>query len=415
MIPARPPVATTRVARREPPVVRTQPQERSMTTTDRADGFVLLATKLHPPRRRRTLVARPRLRDLADRSRHRALTLVSAPAGFGKTTLVADWFADDRTTAWLSLDERDDDPVRFWTYVVAALATAVPDLGPDAASLLQGPGRAARGGGGHADQRPGDRGARRRPGARRLPRHRARPRSTTSVAFLLDHLPPQIRLVIATRADPPLPLGLAARRRRAARGPSRRPPLHRRRGGRVPQRRDGPDPHRRPTSTCSRPAPRGGSPPSSWPRCRCRDATDPAAFIAEFAGDDRFIVDYLADEVLERQTAEVRDFLLDTSILEPAHRAALRRGDRPRTTPGRRSSSSTGRTCSSSPLDDRRTWYRYHHLFGDVLRARLLDERPRAGAPSCTAGPATGSRPTATRRRRSSTRWPATTPPARRS
>ncbi len=82
-----------------------------MTTTDQAgdtgaEGIVLLTTKLHPPRRRRTLVDRPRLRDLATRRGHPALTLVSAPAGFGKTTLVADWFAGERTTAWLSLDAR---------------------------------------------------------------------------------------------------------------------------------------------------------------------------------------------------------------------------------------------------------------------------------------------------------------------
>jgi LuxR family transcriptional regulator, maltose regulon positive regulatory protein len=103
-----------------------------MTSADAvAEGIVLLTTKLHPPRRRRTLVARPRLRDLATRSGHPALTLVSAPAGFGKTTLVADWYAGERTTAWLSLDARDDDPEQFWTYVLAALATVDPDLSED--------------------------------------------------------------------------------------------------------------------------------------------------------------------------------------------------------------------------------------------------------------------------------------------
>ena len=104
------------------------------------DRAPLLATKLHPPRRRRTLVARPRLDDLADRSRQRALTLVSAPAGFGKTTLVADWFAGGEATAWLSLDPGDDDPARFWAYVVAALEAAAPELRADAASLLETPG-----------------------------------------------------------------------------------------------------------------------------------------------------------------------------------------------------------------------------------------------------------------------------------
>ncbi len=97
----------------------------------------LVSTKLHPPRRRRTLVDRPRLHPLAARASHRALTLVSAPAGFGKTTLVADWFSGDRT-AWLSLDQRDDDPERFWTYVLAALEGVAPDLSTDATALLRG-------------------------------------------------------------------------------------------------------------------------------------------------------------------------------------------------------------------------------------------------------------------------------------
>src|SRR5690606_6214539 len=86
-----------------------------------------------------TLVARPRLDDIATRGAHSTLTLVSAPAGFGKTTLVADWFADARTTAWLSLDRGDDDPTRFWTYVVAALATVADDLGPDTRAMLEAP------------------------------------------------------------------------------------------------------------------------------------------------------------------------------------------------------------------------------------------------------------------------------------
>ncbi|MBK5223291.1 MAG: hypothetical protein JJE52_10540 [Acidimicrobiia bacterium] len=104
-----------------------------MTHTDAvAPAPPLLATKLHPPRRSRTLVARPRLSQLAHRSLHRALTLVSAPAWFGKTTLVAGWFADDRAVAWVSLDSRDDDPQRFWSYVVASLERAAPGLASNA-------------------------------------------------------------------------------------------------------------------------------------------------------------------------------------------------------------------------------------------------------------------------------------------
>ena len=111
---------------------------------------------------------------------------------------------------------------------------------------------------------------------------------------------------------------------------------------------------------------------------------DPSSFVAEFAGDDRFVLDYLADEVLDHQTPETRDFLLATSIL-------------PRLT-GPLCAAVTGRDDAKAvleqlersnlflvALDDRRTWYRYHHLFGDVLRARLLDDQPGA-SPTCAAG-----------------------------
>ncbi|HET9561512.1 MAG TPA: helix-turn-helix transcriptional regulator, partial [Propionibacteriaceae bacterium] len=103
----------------------------------------LLETKLHTPRRRQGLVARPRLIDHLSRGGESALTLVSAPAGFGKTTLLADWLgavvADGRGAAWLSLDQRDNDPALFWTYLIEALKTAVPGLGGSALSLLESP------------------------------------------------------------------------------------------------------------------------------------------------------------------------------------------------------------------------------------------------------------------------------------
>jgi hypothetical protein len=108
----------------------------------------LLETKLHVPRWRRSLVARPRLSDRLSRGAESALTLVSAPAGFGKTTLLAEWLAvaaaGGRAVAWLSLDQRDNDPVLFWTYLVAALKAAAPGDGAGALSLLQPPGRRAR-------------------------------------------------------------------------------------------------------------------------------------------------------------------------------------------------------------------------------------------------------------------------------
>ena len=109
----------------------------------------LLETKLHVPRWRRSLVARPRLSERLSRGAESALTLVSAPAGFGKTTLLAEWLAaapfDGRSVAWLSLDQRDNDPALFWTYLVAALKTAAPGVGAGALALLQPrPSRRAR-------------------------------------------------------------------------------------------------------------------------------------------------------------------------------------------------------------------------------------------------------------------------------
>ena len=169
----------------------------------------LLATKLHVPRRQRSLVARPRLSERLSRGAESALTLVSAPAGFGKTTLLAQWLAaapaDGRSVAWLSLDQRDNDPELFWTYLVGALKTAAQGAGAGALSLLQPP------------QPPAEAGL-----ATLLndldavsddvvlvldDYHVIEARGVQDgMAFLLEHLPPQIHLVIASRADPALPL-----------------------------------------------------------------------------------------------------------------------------------------------------------------------------------------------------------------
>src|SRR3954451_15243872 len=165
-----------------------------MTTTNAAHAFVILSTKIKPPSRHSKVLARPRPRDLATRSGYHALTLVSAPAGFGKSTLVADCFAAERTTAWLSLDERDDDFEQFWTYVLAALDSVTPDVSANTAALLQSGGAPLGSVVGtlindletashdivlvlddyHVITAPEDHG---------------------SVAFLLEHLPPQLSVV----------------------------------------------------------------------------------------------------------------------------------------------------------------------------------------------------------------------------
>ena len=344
-----------------------------MTTTDRADGFVLLTTKLHPPRRRRTLLARPRLRDLATRSGHHALTLVSAPAGFGKSTLVADWFAAERTTAWLSLDERDDDLEQFWTYVLAALATVTPDVSANTAPLLQSGGAPL---GTVVGTLINDLETASQDIVLVLDDYHVitAPEIHDSVAFLLEHLPPQLSLVIVTRADPPLPL--ASLRADGDLLEVRAADL-RFTADEAVEYLNGAMELTLTTADVDVLEARteGWIAALQLAALSMQGRDDPASFISEFAGDDRFILDYLADEVLDRQTARIRDFLLDTSFLS-------------RLT-GSLCAAVTGQDDAKAildeldrsnmflvPLDDRRTWYRYHHLFGDVVRAKLVDERP---------------------------------------
>ena len=344
-----------------------------MTSDDAvADGLVVLTTKLHPPRRRRTLVARPRLRDRATRNEHPALTLVSAPAGFGKTTLVADWFDGERTTAWLSLDARDDDPEQFWTYVLAALATATHDLSEDTSARLQAH---------HAPLETvittliNDLETASQDIVLVLDDYHVitAPEIHDSVAFLLEHLPPQLSLVIVTRADPPLPL--ASLRADGDLLEIRAADL-RFTADEAAEYLNGAMDLALTAAEIDVLEARteGWIAALQLAALSMQGRSDPASFISEFAGDDRFILDYLADEVLERQTARIRDFLLDTSILSRLN--------------GPLCAAVTGQDDAKAlldeldrsnlflvPLDDRRTWYRYHHLFGDVVRARLLDEQ----------------------------------------
>ncbi len=344
-----------------------------MTTMNPAHAFVLLSTKLHPPRRRRTLLARPRLGDLATRSGHHALTLVSAPAGFGKSTLVADWFAAERSTAWLSLDERDDDFEQFWTYVLAALATVTPDVSANTGALLQSGGAPL---GTVVGTLINDLETASHDIVLVLDDYHVitSPEIHDSVAFLLAHLPPQLRLVIVTRADPPLPL--ASLRADGDLLEVRAVDL-RFTANEAVEYLNGAMELTLTTADVDVLEARteGWIAALQLAALSMQGRDDPGSFISEFAGDDRFILDYLADEVLDRQTARVRDFLLDTSFLsrltgslcaavtgQDDAKAILQELDRS--------------NMFLVPLDDRRTWYRYHHLFGDVVRAKLVDERP---------------------------------------
>jgi ATP/maltotriose-dependent transcriptional regulator MalT len=335
----------------------------------------LLETKLHIPRWRRSLVARPRLSERLSRGAESALTLVSAPAGFGKTTLLAEWLAvaaaGERSVAWLSLDQRDNDPASFWTYLVAALNTGVP--GEGAGALLQPP------------EPPNEAGL-----VALLndldaisddvvlvldDYHVIDARDVQDgMAFLLEHLPPQIHLVIASRTDPPLPL--ARLRGRGELAEIRAADLRFTPGeaaaylnevmGLVLTAAD---------VTALEGRTEGWIAALQLAALSMQGREDVTAFIDGFAGDDRYIVDFLAEEVLQRQPEHVQHFLLQTSILDrlsgplcdavtgqdggKAKLAALERGN-----------------LFLVPLDDRRQWYRYHQLFADVLHARLRDEQP---------------------------------------
>src|SRR6266511_1589379 len=227
----------------------------------------LLATKLYAPRPQPGFVLRPRLVEQLNHGLAQGLTLVCAPAGFGKTTLLADWAQRlQRPVAWLSLDPGDNDPARFWRHVAAALDRVrlgiaehvVPLLGPPPPPSFEGlvtaliNQLAAQPGEGEVvlvlddyhliDSQP----------------------VHASLAFLLEHRPPELQLVLTCRADPPLPLARLRGRLQLA-----------------------------------------GLPLAGQ--------SDVAGFVETFSGSHRYVLDYLTEEVLERQPEPVRTFLLETS------------------------------------------------------------------------------------------------------
>ena len=337
----------------------------------------LLETKLHVPRGRRGLVARPRLSERLSRGAESALTLVSAPAGFGKTTLLTEWLAgapaEGRSAAWLSLDRRDNDPALFWSYLVAALQAASAGVGAGALLLLQ------------SSQTPieavlatllNDLSASSDDVVLVLDDYHVIDARDVQdgMAFLLEHLPPQMHLVIASRADPTLPLSRLRGRGelveiRAADlrfTPDEAAAYLNEVMGLVLTAQD---------VAALEGRTEGWIAALQLAALSMQGRADIAGFIAGFAGDDRYIIDYLVEEVLQRQPDNVRSFLLKTSILSrlsgPLCDAVTGQdGGKPMLEALDRGN------LFLIQLDDRRQWYRYQHLFGDVLRAHLLDEQP---------------------------------------
>jgi LuxR family transcriptional regulator, maltose regulon positive regulatory protein len=338
----------------------------------------LVETKFFVPPTRPGLVPRPRLDQVLGSTRTR-LILVSAPAGFGKTTLLAAWLAGaaggavgTRRTAWVSLDEADTGTDAFWSYVLTALERAAPGAGAGGLALL-GTGQPIEAvlatvlnelsvqpddvdlvlDDYHLADGPGI-----QPG----------------MAFLLERLPPQVRLIIGTRADPALPL--ARLRARGELTEVRAAELRFTRDETTAYLADatGLELDARDVSALEART-EGWIASLQLAAISLRDRDDPSRFIAGFAGDDRYVVDYLVEEVLDHQSDQVRDFLLGTAILDrltgPLCDAVTETSGS-----GQVLESLERRNLFVVPLDDQRRWYRYHHLFADVLRAHLLTEQP---------------------------------------
>lgn len=346
----------------------------------------LLESKIRVPRPRRGHVDRARLREQLDQIADATLTLISAPAGFGKTTLVVDWLAAHTaagpagpagpagaTVAWLSLDARDNDPAVFTRYLVAAVDTAAPGAGAAAATLLesaQAPTEAVLTTVlNELDARPDD-------VVLVLDDYHLieSPDVRDQVTFVLEHRPPQLHVVITSRVDPPLPL--ARWRARGELVEIRAADLRFSTDEAAAYLTDamGLGLTANDVATLEERT-EGWIAALQLAALSMQGRDDVAGFIAGFAGDDRYVVDYLVEEVLQRQPDDVRTFLLQTSILTRMEASLCD------AVTGRNGSQTVLEALERAnlfvvPLDDRRRAYRYHHLFGDVLHATLLDELP---------------------------------------
>jgi LuxR family maltose regulon positive regulatory protein len=337
------------------------------------DPRALLVTKLQAPRARPDLLHRPHLADALDRAIERDVVLVSTPAGFGKTTLLAAWArGTSRPTAWLSLEPGDDDPARFWSHVDAAVDRAHADS--RLADLLARPDRPP------TDvivatlvQRLAD-----VPGGLVLILDDLHvigsDRVHEGLGRLLAHLPEGVHVVMASRSDPPLPL--ARLRARGQLAELRTTDLRFDRdemaaflaGGYGLELSD-------PVSAALFARTEGWAAGLQLAALWLRDHPDPEGAVEAFSGSHSFVLDYLTDEVLDRQPAAVREFLLDTSVLSALTAslcyAVTGRPDSQRLLEGLERDN-----LFLVPLDGERRWYRYHHLFASLLRFRAGQIQP---------------------------------------
>ena len=342
----------------------------------------LVSTKLRPSQARPKLVARPRLIERLNREAGRKLTLVSAPAGFGKTTLLSKWCesrADEgHSVAWLTLDKGDNDPVRFLSYLVAALRSIEEGIGEGVLAALRTP---------EPPKLEALAGALVNEMAA-LPNgldlvlddyhvidseavHRA-------VTFLLEHLPEGMHLVISSRVDPPLPLArLRARGQMAELGAADLAFTEKEAGsflkGVMELNPSAEDVAKLEGRT------EGWIAGLQLAALSMRGREDVSGFVEIFSGSNRDVLDFLAEEVLESQPEAVREFLIATSVVE---RMSAPLCD---TLTGSNDGDEMLQRLEREnvfvvALDDERRWYRYHHLFADFLRGRLGRESPGLAA-----------------------------------
>jgi LuxR family maltose regulon positive regulatory protein len=336
-----------------------------------------MATKLFVPRPQPGFVPRPRLVQGLNEGLARGLLLVCAPAGFGKTSLLADWTRSGRRpAAWLSLDHGDNDPARFWRHVVAALDMVRPELAQRVVPLLGPPAPQSFDGLITAliNELAGQ------PGrddcvlvlddyhlVEAQPVH-------ASLGFLLEHRPPGLRLLLASRADPPLPLPRLRARGQLAEMRAAELRFTAEEAAAMLREAAGPDLTDAAVAALVART-EGWAAGLQLAGLSLRGQPDVAGFVTSFSGSHRYVLDYLTEEVLDRQADEVRGFLLETSVLERLS--------------GELCDEVTGRSDSQRllerveranlfllPLDEVRGWWRYHHLFADLLRMRLRQQRP---------------------------------------
>ncbi|UCH10166.1 MAG: LuxR family transcriptional regulator [Fidelibacterota bacterium] len=347
----------------------------SRPTTDPAPTSVavpspILATKLFVPPLRPELIHRRQLISRLEEGMNRRMILVSAPPGSGKTTLLSEWIhGNHKSVAWLSLDQEDNDPTRFVSYVIAALQLIEADLGKDAAFILQSP---------------------------RTPPMEAvltnlindivaisdevalvlddyqlvdTPPINKMVGYLIEHSPANMHLIISTRSDPGLPLARLRAQDQLTEIRASELSFSPEEATQFIQQGIGIDLSPNAIGKLI-------SRTEGWiaglqlAALSMRGRENPNAFIDSFTGDERHIADYLIEEVLQRQPEEVQDFLLETSILErlngPLCDAVIGRDDSQQILRGLEKAN-----LFIIPLDSERYWYRYHHLFAELLHQRL--------------------------------------------